>query len=386
MAITNSPSRRRGIGSIAHLFLSQSTANGGVRRQPPPQEGADSPTMEKPVTPHQSVVAAFHLTDPSPVLCWWREQAAGRQDVFRYIGSEQALGESISSPVILLCTSRDEDVIATYQLIKRLVRQHGLEQGPEVCICESDTKPATTVTGRTPGSAGNNQEKEVFNRLNNACERYLGVSCRRSNWPESNSPEKPFEMNNLAIEELRDLRHPVSSPDEEIISPPEQRNVVSPSHRVSLPPIHQAIPIETFPEDDIWLTRLLAEQAVLWLVELHGPVVMDVRLPDRLDERGRVLVDGRGRLWGLLASLNDDSQLLPPGLILRHWINEHAGLLADACRGVYVDAAQHAGLILATAGMDRTLEDIAAETHTGDILTRRIHFLTRGLSRALLVV
>ncbi len=316
----------------------------------------------------KSVVAAFHLTQPAQVLQAWRSRCGEAQDAFLAIESEDALGEHLDSALTLLCTSRDDDVIATYQLIKHLTQQELLKHGPTVCICAGE------------------EAATIFSRLNNACERYLGVSCQLSQWPPSRAAQEPMAANEAETADLPDLPHSVLPPDEKIL-PPVQKTAAATSPGVSLPPVHQTIPIETFPEDDIWLTRLLAEQAVMWLPDLHGPVVLDVRLPDRLDERGKILVDGQGRLWGVLASLNDDAPLLTSGLILRHWINEHARLLADVCRGVYVDADRPAGLILATAATaEPTLQEVAAETPAGDILTRRIHFLTRGLSRALLVV
>ena len=332
MTSAPAPQPDRGIGSIAHLFLSQQSQAAARRR--PPQERADAVPLS--------------FSEPS---------GAADPDIPLSPDERSALlDESPASPArpIVFTTCADEDIVEAYKTIKQLHAAPPSPQEISLLVCDADDLELAQA---------------VYDKIATVCRRFLqrDIPCAGC-WTVDDPNNIPFDQ----LLSRHNARHFPADPQ---ASSSAQD---SPAY-----PVHVPILLDALPATDDACCRILTDHLDQWLT-LPGASVLEFDAGLALPAATTALVDDGGRLYACVAALAADAPIWTIALTARAELHTHRHRLTLELPQHAIDPHAPIGLVLLSPHHSR----LAALVEQFDfpVLTHRLCLLDHPAGPALLIL
>ena len=116
--------------------------------------------------------------------------------------------------------------------------------------------------------------------------------------------------------------------------------------QLHIPKVHCPVEVRTPPCNDEQLSDVLQLALPAWLDFLPGVINLPVTPPADIDPAVRILLDGRGALYIMLAGLNNDETMLSRALKARKWLLDNLNLIITPFSQLQPDRTKLPGLIL----------------------------------------
>jgi len=148
--------------------------------------------------------------------------------------------------------------------------------------------------------------------------------------------------------------------------------------------IFRPMPIVSLPRSDDELNDILQLALPVWPGVLSAPVM--VPIPREKDIVERILIDSTGRSYVTDASLQSDENFSVRALTRRKWLEDNLSLIAGYCRQVRIDQDLIPGVVLAGAGSLEALKITCAAISDFPCHLLQLYFLQTGEDFSLLSV
>ena len=148
--------------------------------------------------------------------------------------------------------------------------------------------------------------------------------------------------------------------------------------------IFRPMPIASLPRNDDELKDILQLALPGWPGVFSAPVM--VPIPREKDIVERILIDSTGRAYVTDASLQGDEKLSVRALTRRKWLEDNLSLIAGYCRQVRIDQDLIPGVVLAGAGSLEALKITCSAISDFPCHLLQLYFLQTGEDFSLLSV
>lgn len=268
---------------------------------------------------------------------------------------------------VLLCGCQSEQLLKTYQLIKRIVTK---VEGMAISLFFFGQKDEEEAVA-------------VYEKLAETCKEFLECQIE---WAGCEQPIGASEVK-LTVTTRDDVTteivHKLFGKDETQnsgeVKEPSEKVVTKRSAGIQAPLV-----VNVLPTDDVMLTKELARQSDRWL-GMEGVRELELPLPEEFGNRAVVLTDGTGKLFVLMAELEETQSNLSQAMLVRGWLRKNFLLIQGYCRDNLISEKEDVGLILVgNSPVDRLNEVWNQLDFT--CLVKQMYLLETGAFKGILVV
>jgi len=398
--------RTGSIGSIAHMFLSQSRRKQGTtpgvsqpasyaqRRCSQEQSGAFSGDGMV-----ETVLLADHLSSIELQLRQYRAYRNGNDERVRVVDIRQPGAAALirsTGRVVVVCHGDPDHIVAGYKTIKWLSRQVDRPEKVSVFFCNVPTAAdareaylklsgvAEEFLGMEVGFAGYGLRLTQVSGVRKADTEPVAEREGENRLEDSDYPTSKRSGGDAGDQQdvLR-LHGQLSGKESEQLREREIRaGTAGPLRPAVLSPVWG----KALPASDGELADRLQLALPGWLRSVPTALALPLNLPEDIAEGAAVLLDAAGRLWVLGASLAGGETLLARALAARKWLVKNLELLAGHCRQLRIDTGLEPGLILVTGSQVEPLRASCSQIGKFPCTVMQVHLLRAPAGYGLLIV
>lgn len=270
------------------------------------------------------------------------------------------------SQIVILCDCQQEQLLKTYQLIKRLIS------------INANVLPSLFFFGQK-------EEEEavgVYEKLAETCREFLDCQIE---WAGCEQPIQASERQLIATDRTDATTETIYKffAQRKITS---QEHVTAPSEKpITSQPVEVRKPlvVDVLPTDDEALAKVLAGQLGWW--KNGGEIAaLELPLPDEFGKRASILTNGAGMVYVLMAGLGETEEMLSQAMLVRGWMMKNMRLIQGYCRDTIGDLSEIGVVLVGNSPVERLLG--VQEQLDFIFLVKQVYLLEAEAFKGILVV
>jgi len=266
----------------------------------------------------------------------------------------------------VLCSCRGQGAVAAYKVMKIISEHLKPDHELSLFVCDApDSDTADEVYYKIAGTAKDFLDKVIIP---------AGCSVCKDKAIADNEIMKEFDFENMPDSD------PTISADDNYAYDNDTNTLVAG------PMTFAPVKVDDLPRTDARLSDVLQLALPGWLTTVPAAMVVPLRLPDSLDPASKVLIDATGGLHVLTVSLNTNNNIFSRALQVRKWLCDHLPLVTANCRQLRTDPAAPTGIIMVAPDVTESLRQAYLQITDFPCRIMQLMFLKNGCDNSLLII